>query len=486
MATNALPVMRYPEGIEAALTRLDGLISSKYAVSRRSVGLLLLRNDPDIRQLVQAREPDQFDAIDNVIRETAGSLAQPIALLTGMTHRRESDRIATLAVTSAVTGHVGFREQLSRLMIRPLTGIPILLIVLYFGLYQFVGVFGAGTVVDFIEGTVFGVWIHPPLISFVERVVPWKALSDLFVGQYGIFTLGLSYAFAIVFPIVGTFFIVFSIIEDSGYLPRLALLIDRIFKKIALNGRAVIPLVLGFGCDTMATIVTRTQETKKERILTTLLLALAIPCSAQLGVVLGILSVSPLSLVIWIGVVSGVFLLVGFLAARIIPGRKATFYMELPPLRIPKISNVLVKTYSRLRWYLIEVIPIFLIASVILWLGDITGVFALVVDYLIAPLVTFIGLPRETAVAFFFGFFRRDFGAAGLYDLYRSGTLSGIPLLVSTVTLTLFLPCIAQFSVMLRERGWKTAVAIAAFVFPFSFGVGFLLNTVLNAIGISL
>ncbi len=478
--------MQYPESVEKGLTKLGDVLTGEYRISRRSVGLLLLKRDPEIRSLVETREGERIELIDRIVDETTGVLGKPIGLVTGMAHRREADRIVEMSLEESKSKRIGFRERLSRLMIHPATGIPIFLAVLYFGLYQFVGVFGAGTVVDFIEGTVFGEWIHPPLISFVRGTIPWPAVADLFVGEYGVLTLGLSYAFAIVLPIVGTFFIIFSIIEDSGYLPRLALLIDRVFKKIGLNGRAVIPLVLGFGCDTMATIVTRTQETKKERILTTLLLALAIPCSAQLGVVLAILSSSPLSLIIWIGVVFGIFLLVGYLAVKVVPGKKAAFYMELPPLRIPKISNVLVKTYARLKWYLVEVIPIFLVASVLLWIGDITGVFDIIVDYLIAPIVGLIGLPRETSVAFFFGFFRRDFGAAGLFDLYQSGVLSGIPLLVSAVTLTLFLPCIAQFSVMIKERGWKTAVAIAAFIFPFAFVVGYLLNLVLTALQVSL
>ena len=478
--------MQYPKHIENCLDRIEPMLSDAYTISKRSIALLLLRRDPDIRSMVAERDSKHFEKIDGIIDETIGGIAQPLGVLTGLVHQRESNRLADLTVAESGTESVKFRERLSRFMIHPITGIPFLLLVLYFGLYRFVGVFGAGTLVDFIESRVFGEWILPPVVSFLQRVIPWTAISDLLVGEYGVITLGLSYAFAIVLPIVGTFFIVFSIIEDSGYLPRLALLIDKLFKSIGLNGRAVIPLVLGFGCDTMATIVTRTQETTKERILTTLLLALAIPCSAQLGVVLGILSTNPWSLAIWIGVISFVFLFVGFIAAKVLPGRNATFYIELPPLRVPRIGNVLTKTYARLRWYLLEVIPIFLLASVILWLGEITGVFDLFVEYIMAPVVGFIGLPRETAVAFFFGFFRRDFGAAGLYDLHRSGVLTGVPLVVSAVTLTLFLPCIAQFSVMLKERGWKTTIAISAFIFPFAFGVGFVLNAVLSALGVKL
>ena len=189
-------------------------------------------------------------------------------------------------------------EFLSRITINPVTGIPILLAVLYFGLYVFVGQFGAGVLVRLLENDLFGGIINP-WSAAVNNVVPWPALQMLLVGDYGVLTLAFTYAVAFILPIVGTFFIIFSIIEDSGYLPRMALLIDRLFKLIGLNGRAVIPMVLGFGCDTMGTVVTRVLETKRERTIATCLLALAIPCSAQLGVVLGLLSFNPAALAIW-------------------------------------------------------------------------------------------------------------------------------------------------------------------------------------------
>jgi len=243
--------------------------------------------------------------------------------------------------------------------------------------------------------------------------------------------------------------------------------------------------VLGLGCDTMATMVTRTLETRRERVLATLLLALAIPCSAQLGVILAVLSSRPLALLIWAAVILAVLLAVGALGARLLPGERPVFYMELPPLRLPKLGNVLVKTYARMQWYLLEVLPFFLLASVAIWLGQVTGLFPLLIRAL-RPVMGWLGLPGEAAVVFVFGFFRRDYGAAGLYDLERAGLMSGRQLLVAAVTLTLFIPCVAQFAVMLKERGWKASLGIAAFILPFSFLVGFLLNRLLAALGASL
>jgi len=375
------------------------------------------------------------------------------------------------------------RGRLDSLFTNPWTGFPILGLVLYLGLYQFVGVFGGGFLVDKIEGGLFEGILNPFLEEFFARSVPWHWNHGLFVGEYGMLTLGIRYAVAIILPIVGTFFLAFSILEDSEYLPRLAMLLDRIFKRLGLNGRAVIPLVLGFGCATMATIVTRVLEKPRERIIATFLLAFAIPCSAQLGVLLGILSENHTVLLLWMGVVLSSFLLAGTLLARFLPGNPPHFFLELPPLRFPSMKNVATKTWNRMRWYFWEVIPVFLAASALLWLGEITGVFGGILAVM-EPAMAGLGLPAEAAEIFLFGFFRRDYGAAGLYDLIREGKLTGVQVLVSAVTLTLFLPCIAQFLVMLRERGWKVSCVMAGAIFASAYGVGCALNAVLRGMGV--
>jgi ferrous iron transport protein B len=397
------------------------------------------------------------------------------------THRRAR------AIASGVLRHTrtparSLHERLSQLTLHPFIGGIILALVLW-GLYEFVGVFGAQIAVGFLESAVFKEYINPWVTQLVHAVIPWALVQDLLIGEYGVITLGLRYAIAIILPIVTTFFLAFALIEDSGYLPRLAMLIDRLFKVIGLSGRAVIPIVLGFGCDTMATLVTRTLETRREKIIATFLLALAIPCSAQLGVILGLLAGHSLAVGIWAGVIALNFLGIGYLTAKLLPGERSLFYIEIPPLRWPSLSNVLVKTATRVQWYLKEILPFFLVASVVIWLGQITNVFGVLVSAL-AVIVRAIGLPQETAVAFLFGFFRRDYGAAGLYDLHNAGALNGVSLVVAAVTLTLFVPCVAQFMVTAKERGWKMAIAMALFIFPYAFFIGWLVHVTLTALGV--
>jgi ferrous iron transport protein B len=479
------PEVVYEDKIETAVTKIEEHLMCEYTLSKRAMALFLLQGDSEVKDIVKEKEKENFSEIESIVASTTRRYSMPLRYMITMKRYSFAGKIVESVFSQATETKVDLKEKLSRAMMRPLTGIPILFIVLYIGLYQFVGNFGAQILVGFLEEDLFGNIINPGITWASDEYIPWQPLRDLIAGDYGIITLGITYAIAIVLPIVGTFFLAFSIIEDTGYLPRLAMLIDRVFKKIGLNGRAVIPMVLGFGCDTMATIVTRTQETKRERVITTFLLALAIPCSAQLGVIFGVLSFNPMALIIWGVVVFLTLIFIGYMTSKVLPGEKPSFYMEVPPLRMPKLSNVLAKTYARMKWYFLEILPIFILASILIWLGNITGVFPWIIRG-IEPLVMGIGLPKETADVFLFGFFRRDYGAAGLLVMYNAGAIKGIPLVVAAVTLTLFIPCIAQFAVMIKERGIKTAIYIALFIFPFAFFVGWLLNLILTGSGVVL
>ncbi len=474
----------YENGVGAALARVRGRLTDVYPVDASAFAALLIQGDAEVAERVAALEPDGGVAAIRELEEATAEFADAAVYRLAYERHRAAERVLEGVVRggSDDEGRGGFREWLGSALARPLLGIPALVLVLYLGLYEFVGVFGAGTVVNWLETTLFEHGLNPLLERAFAWLVPWVWLRGLFVGDYGVLTLGVRYAVAIILPIVGTFFLFFSVLEDSGYFPRLALLVDRLFKRIGLSGRAVIPMVLGFACDTMATMVTRTLETRRERVLATLLLALAIPCSAQLGVLIAILAGSPMALLVLILVLGGVFLMVGWLASKVLPGERPTFHMELPPLRMPSAANVLTKTASRMQWYFMEVLPLFLFASVLLWIGDLTGVLQATVHGL-EPVMGWLGLPNEAAQAFLFGFFRRDYGAAGLFDLNQEGLLSPVQLTVAAVTLTLFVPCVAQFLMMLKERGVKTALAILAFTVPFAFGVGAALNVVLRGLG---
>ncbi len=253
-------------------------------------------------------------------------------------------------------------------------------------------------------------------------------------------------------------------------------MVNRLFRLMGLNGKAVLPMILGLGCDTMATMTTRVLETRKERVVTTMLLALAVPCSAQLGVLLAMMAaLSPGGAITWVAIIVAVIFLVGWLTARVFGGEDAgDFILEIPPMRRPQLGNVVIKTFSRLNWYLREVIPLFIIGTAALFLLDQFGALAEIAHWG-EPLVTgWLGLPANMSNAFLVGFMRRDFGAVYLLQAATgpSPVLSPLQILVAMVTITLFMPCIANFLMIAKEHSMKVAWAMAAFIFPFAFFVG--------------
>jgi ferrous iron transport protein B len=382
---------------------------------------------------------------------------------------------------------VGHRAQeaVARWVRQPATAIPLLAVVLYL-VYLFVGVFGAQTLVELLEERLFGEVINPAVTGLANRVLPWAFARDFFVGDYGLMTMGVTYAVAIVLPVVATFFLIFGILEDSGYLPRLAIFSDRTFRAMGLNGRAVLPMVLGLGCDTMATMTTRILSTPKERLIAILLLALGIPCSAQLATIMGILGgISFAALLTLFGVVLAQMFFVGFLAGRVLSGERSAFVLELPPIRIPRLDNLLTKTWLRVKWYLGEAVPLFLVGTALLFVLDRTGVLLWLTRVLEPVVVGLLDLPRELATVFIMGFLRRDYGAAGLFALAGRGQLTAVQAVVALTVMTLFVPCIANFLMIVKERGPKVAFAILGVVTPIAVLTGAGVNLIFKIFGIS-
>jgi ferrous iron transport protein B len=308
-----------------------------------------------------------------------------------------------------------------------------------------------------------------------------RFFHDFLVGPYGAITMALSYALAIVLPIVTVFFFVFSILEDSGYFARMSIMLNKAFRTMGLNGKAVLPMILGLGCVTMATMTTRILESRKERLVTTMLLALAIPCSAQLGVLLALMAaLSPSGALVWLALMGAVLVAVGWLTARLFPGQTSDFILEIPPMRRPQIGNVITKTASRLDWYLREVIPVFVVGTAVLFLMDRVDLLTRISVWAEPIVKGWLGLPAEMSNAFLVGFMRRDFGAVYVLDAVTGPNplLTPHQILVAMVTITLFMPCFATLLIIAREHGRRVAAGMVAFIFPFALFIGGVLNHV--------
>lgn len=394
------------------------------------------------------------------------------------------DQILTQVTTS--DGTVRGSGKFGALCMHRIWGWPILGFVLY-AAWLFVGKLGAGTLVDFFENTLFGRFLNPWMTALVNAVIPIRFVRDLLVGEYGIITMALTYAIAIILPVVVTFFTLFGILEDSGYLPRLAVMLHRTFRRMGLNGKAVLPMVLGLGCDTMATLTTRILETKKERVIVTILLALGVPCSAQLGVIMAMLGrLSLTATVLWLSVTLLTIFLVGYLASKIVRGEASDFIIELPPMRVPRLSNIAIKVLARTEWYLKEAVPLFIVGTLLLFILDATHALTVLQRVLSPIVVDGLGLPAAASNAFVIGFLRRDYGAAGLFAMQRAGGLTANQTVIALTVITLFIPCVANFLVMVRERGMRTALAIAGFIIVYAFGFGALMHAAFVHFGVTL
>ncbi|MBI4757338.1 MAG: ferrous iron transport protein B [Betaproteobacteria bacterium] len=477
------PLLRYDvdtERVIAATASLIDEIAPHPRLASRGLAILYLGGDNEVEEWLAAKTGDAFARLEQVREASATIDGESLAVVLSRERGHAADALAASLSRQEAPTRRALAQRVGALAVHRLWGWPILLGVLY-AMYAFVGVLGADVLVGVVEENLFGSALNPAITGFVHAHVGLPWLVDLLVGEYGLWTMGMTYALALIFPIVTTFFLAFGVLEDSGYFSRLSVVANRLFSALGLNGRAVLPMVLGLGCVTMATLTTRILHTRRERLITTFLLALAIPCSAQLGVVMGMLGgISFQAVLVWALAVTGVLLLTGWLAGRLIRGRRIPLVTELPPMRLPVFGNVLKKTAGRLKWYLVEVIPLFLIGTFLMFILDRVGA----LPWLIRagePLVSgWLGLPPEASAAFVMGFLRRDFGATGLFAI--GAQLSPLQAVVGMTTLTLFVPCIASVMMIVKEQGLRTGLLMIALIMPTAFLVGGVLNHLLRLV----
>jgi ferrous iron transport protein B len=462
----------YGEEIERAVNKITDLLPEAH-ISKRSIALMILSGDETIRDwLITNVRPDIIGMIEDIRDEAQSRSKEDFVQTINQTRIRIAEEINNEVQKKSTEQAGRFAQKLSAWTMHPVLGIPFLLSVL-FTFYIIVGKFGAGILVDLLEKVIFMRYLNPVIETTVKATIPIPFVQEMLIGHYGFFTMGLTYAVGIILPITATFFFVFGLLEDSGYLPRLSVITDKAFRFLGLNGKVVLPLVLGFGCCAMATMTTRILETKRERIIATFLIALTIPCSAQIGVILGIFGSYSLKAVLWwAGTLIMVMIFSGYLSSKVLTGEQPDLFIELPPMRMPSIKNIVIKTLSRIEWYLKEAVPLFLLGAFVLFSLDKLMILSWVQNAASPVVVRILGLPAKTTESFLMGFLRRDYGAAGIFDMARQGLLNENQVIVGLVTMTLFVPCIANLFMMIKERGLKTALIMIALIIPFAVLVG--------------
>ncbi len=392
-----------------------------------------------------------------------------------MVRRARVNDIIDHVLTESGSGR-SFRQTLGRLAVNPLTGIPVLVMVLY-AIYKVIGVWVAGDIVGITEETIMQGHYEPWVRGLIGSVVDSEsAVGHLLIGEFGLLTMTVTYLLGLLLPLVLGFYVILSVMEDSGYLPRLATLVDRLMTAVGLNGRAIIPLILGFGCVQLGTITTRLLGTRREKSIATVLLNFAVPCSAQLGVIAGMLAALGGKMTLMYGsIIFVVLAVVGTLLNATIPGQSSALLIDLPPMRLPRFENVLRKTVTRSFFFMKEAYPWFFLGSFIVAVLQVSGGLE-VWQRLLAPLTTgWLQIPEEAATAFVMGLVRRDFGAAGLAEL----AMSPLQVVTSLVVITLFVPCIASLMILFKERGVREAMMVWGGSWVVAFGVGGLFSQVM-------
>jgi ferrous iron transport protein B len=388
--------------------------------------------------------------------------------------RERVNDVCRHVITETIEG-ASFAAKLSHWMLNPFTGVPMLAVLLV-AMYFVLGKLVAGDLVGLTETTIMKGYWEPFVRGAVGHVFALTSVPYTFlVGEFGVLTMTPTYLFGVILPLVTGFYLLMGLLEDSGYLPRIAALSDRALTSMGLNGRAVIPLILGLGCVTMGTLTTRILGSRRERVIATALMAIAVPCSAQIAVIAALMTrVGPVYSLAYFAILFAIFGIVGTVLAKLTPGESTALLIDLPTLRVPQPGNVLRKAGVKVWGFMKEVALFFVGGAVLISTLQVTG--ALIwIQHVATPLtVGWLHLPPQAATAFVMGFVRRDFGAAGFFTMH----LTDRQLLTAMVTITLFVPCIASVMVILKERGWRYLVGL----FVASLGLAFLLGGIVTRV----
>ncbi len=392
------------------------------------------------------------------------------------------------AVQKVTHRHHTFLERLGDASVRPATGLPIAIGVLV-GTFELIRLIGESLIGYVFEPLFETLWA--PLMMEVSGYLGGEGfLHDLLIGtliegeidfgqSFGLLTTGLFVPIGAVLPYVFAFYIVLSFLEDLGYLPRVAVLVDTIMHKVGLHGMGIIPMMLGLGCNVPGLLATRIMEDKKQRFLAATLMAIAVPCAALISMVIGLAGEHGAgALLVIFGTLFVVWLVLGALLHRLMKGESPEILIDIPPYRLPYLRGLLKKIYMRMLWFIREAVPFVLlgvfIANILYTLG--------IIDFLgrlFSPIVVdILGLPRDAVAALIIGFLRKDIAVGMLVPL----ELSVRQIIVASVVLTMFFPCVATFAVFVKELGIINMLKAAAIMIASALIVGGLLNLILYAI----
>ncbi len=350
--------------------------------------------------------------------------------------------------------HPSLFDKLEDISIKPLTGIPMAVLALYL---SFSLVIEAGEIlIENITDPIFLAYSQF-ITSIVESHISSSLMREILIGNspellksFGILTTGLYIPLGVVLPFLIPFYLVLGILEDSGYLPRLSIILDAFMHKIGMHGAAILPCVLGMGCSVPAVLSVRILESPKQRYLAATLMTMAIPCASQTAMIFGMLAPYGLKyiLAVYLSLFTA-FVVTGFLLHKFIGGESPEIFLEIPPYRMPDMGSLLKKTFIRIREFLKEAVPYIALGMLAMNFFYLSGLMHLI-GVMMRPVVSgLLGLPSDAATALIIGFLRKDIGIG----MFAPLDMSGGQLVIASVVLAMYFPCVATFMVMLKELG---------------------------------
>ncbi len=380
--------------------------------------------------------------------------------------------------------HHTFFERLSEFSVHPLTGLPIALIIMYLS-FKIVRFIGEGLIGYILEPLFEKFWL--PVVTRISQAAGADGfIHDILIGNliegkidfvqsFGLFTTGIYVPLAMVLPYVVAFYFVLGILEDSGYLPRLAVMVDRIMHLVGLHGLSIIPILLGLGCNVPGILAARIMETKREKLIISILLVISVPCAAKTAMIMGLVGkYGAKGLFPIFGTLFGVFILLGILLNKILKGESPEIFLEIPPYRMPYTAALLKKLFMRIKLFLKEAVPFVLLGVVIVNLLYALKIIYFFDKYTGPVLIKLFGLPPEAITALLIGFLRKDVAVGMLAPL----KLSLKQLIISSVVLSMYFPCAAAFTVLLKEFGLKDMLKAIFIMVILTIVIGILLNIV--------
>jgi len=466
--------VRYGDTIEKRISAIESRLPEDLPYKHK-LSILLMMNDPFMADyLEKAYDEAKIAPIKKEVNK--GRLQFGGNISRAISNRRSEwvDNITEKVVRKQRIAPREFTKGFARLSRHPVFGIPILLMIVYVTYLLVVNV--ANTIAGWMNDAL---WV--PIENGIAGISPAGFWHDLLIGDYGVLSLGLANAIITVLPILSIFFIMLHILEDIGYIPNLSVLTKKIFEKLGLGGAAIMPMILGFGCKTMATLTTKSLHSKRERYIAIYLIAFAIPCAPQMGLNMGILGRMGIkAFVIAFSVLTFVEIAAGITLNKILKEEeKSYFIQELPPMRLPNPKAILVKTYYRLYLFLKEAIPVFIYAALALFALDKSGILDATKRALSPVIEGLLGLPLKMVDALILSMARHEAAAGLIIKLIEKGELNYVQCIVAVTIATMFVPCFANIMAMIKELGAKRALGMAVIINISAFLIAGALNWVL-------